>query len=282
MFDFFKRGKKTSPASELRALLGDYELPGFPSVVMEVLSMLRDPEAEGSDIAARVQMDMDMSVKILRLTNSSAFGLSTKVSNVQHAVTILGRSRLESMLLTYAVAAGIPKQMDIMDLNLYWLTAARRACLARHIARRLHAASQADSFTAALLQDLALPLLSEFNGEKYNAVFQTWMADDATDLCALEQDAFGYDHASIGALAAEEWGLSDYLVQSIAGHHDRSVRSPAEPAVRLVSMIRYDRDQDMSPLIAVLYDEFGMESHVTAEMIEMAFEEAEQFAGTFL
>lgn len=280
MFDFFKRSKKITPAAELKNLLGNYELPGLPTVVMDVLSMLRDPEAESSDIASRVQMDMDMSVKILRLTNSSAFGLTTKVSNVQHAVTILGRSRLESMLLTYAVTSAIPKTMDVMELERYWLAAARRACLARHLARRLHAATQADSFTAALLQDLALPLLSDRYGEKYRKVFERWMEEDCS-LIELEEDAFGVNHAHVGALAAEEWGLSDYLIQSIAAHHDLSPSSQAEAAVRVVSMIKYDRDQDMQPLIQAVYDEFGLEQCRVEEMIELAFDEAEQFAGTF-
>ncbi len=282
MFNFFKRTQR-DPRKNLKALLGDYELPRFPAVVMDVLAMLRDPNAETSDIADKIQMDLNMSVKILRLINSAAFGLSTKVSNLHHAVTILGRSRLESMLLTYAVASSIPPTMDCMDVSVFWLASARRACLAKHLAQRLHAATQADSFTAALLQDLALPLISERNGKAYTDLINQWHADPEADIGSMEQEAFGYDHSTIGALIAEEWGLSDYLIQSIAGHHDLSEHSAAEPAVRLVSLVRYHDEEDngLEHLIKTAEDDYGMDRTLMEELVSVAFDEAEQFAGTF-
>ena len=123
MLKLFNR-KQKDPKQELRALLGNYELQKLPAGVMTVLSMLRDPLSETNDIANQIQMDLGMSVKILRLINSAAYGLTTKVSNVQHAVTILGRSRLGSMLLTYAMATTIPPTLECMDVNCFWLGAA--------------------------------------------------------------------------------------------------------------------------------------------------------------
>ena len=173
MVNFFKR-KQKDPKEELKALLGDYELQRFPAAVMNVLGMLRDPHTETKDITDQIQMDLGMSIKILRLINSAAFGLTTKVSNLHHAVTILGRSRLESMLLTYAVVNTIPPTLGCMEISCFWLASARRACLAKHIAQHLHAATQAESFTAALLQDLAIPLISEVKGPMYKGLLQKW------------------------------------------------------------------------------------------------------------
>ena len=166
MFDFIKR-KQKDPKEELKELLGGYELPKFPGVVINVLGMLRDPNTETKDIADRIRMDLGMNIKILRLINSVAFGLITKVSNLNHAITILGRSRLESMLLTYAVVNTIPPSLSCMEISCFWLASARRACLAKHIALHLHAATQAESFTAALLQDLAVPLISKGKRQLY-------------------------------------------------------------------------------------------------------------------
>lgn len=281
MFNFFKRTEK-DPAKQLKALLGDYQLPGFPNVVMDVLSMLRDPYSEISDVADKVQMDIDMSVKILRLTNSAASGLSTKISNIQHAVTILGRSRIESLLLTYAVSSTFPPRTECLEISQFWLAAARRACLAKQFAQKVHAATQADSFTAALLQDLAVPLLSMRHGAEFSRIFNQWNEEADADLVALEQAQFGYDHQSIGALMAKEWGLSDYLIKSIAGHHDLSSESTADPAVRLVSLIRYNQEEDVEPMIRLAQDEFGIAPHAFEEMLAVAFDEAQQFSDMFV
>lgn len=281
MFDFFKRSKK-NPKKELTALLGTYELQRFPTVVMDVLSMLRDPHTKTSDIADTIQMDMGMSIKVLRLINSAAFGLTNNVSNLHHAVTILGRSQLESMLLTYAVASSIPPSLDCMEISRFWLASARRACLAKHVAQHLHAATQADSFTAAFLQDLAVPLISTRNGSTYTSLLNEWHADQEADIVDMERTCFDYDHTSIGALVAEEWGLSNYLINAIAGHHDLSEQSSAEPAVRLVSLVRYfDDENSMERLLTTADTEFGISRNMMEEMITRSFDEAEQFSETF-
>ena len=281
MFDFFKR-KKKDPKNELKTLLGDYELQSFPTAVMNVLGMLRDPHSEVKDITDQIQMDPGMNIKILRLVNSAAFGLVTKVSNIHHAVTILGRSRLESMLLTYAVSTTIPPKLDCMEVSRFWLASARRACLAKHIALHLHAATQAESFTSALLQDMAIPLLSEGKSQPYKDLLKKWHADQEADIDFMERELLGYDHPSIGALVAESWGLPEYLIHAIAGHHDLSQQSSSEPAVRLVSLIRYfDEDDGTDRLLKTAEKDFGISMNMMKEMISKAFAEAEQFADTF-
>jgi len=280
MVSFFKR-KQKDPKEELKALLGDYELQRFPAAVMNVLGMLRDPHTETKDITDQIQMDLGMSIKILRLINSAAFGLTTKVSNLHHAVTILGRSRLESMLLTYAVATTFPPTLDCMEISCFWLASARRACLAKHIALHLHAATQSESFIAALLQDLAVPLISEGKKLIYKDLLKKWHADKEADIDVMERELFGYDHPAIGALVAEKWALPEYLTHAIAGHHDLSEQSLAEPAVRLVSLVRYfDEDDGTERLIKTAEKDFGIGRNMMEEMISKAFAEAEQFAET--
>lgn len=281
MFDFFKR-KQKDPKEKLKELLGDYELESFPAGVMNALSILRDPHSEIKDIADQIQMDPGMNIKILRLVNSAAFSLVTKVSSLHHAATILGRSRLESMLLTYAVATTIPPHMECMEISCFWLAAARRACLAKHIALHLHAATQAESFTAALLQDLAIPLISKGNGQLYIDLLKKWHADRAADIDVMERELLGYDHSSIGALVLEGWGLPEYLIHAIAGHHDLSEQSSAEPAVRLVSLVRYfDEDDGTERLLQTAEKDFGIGINMMKKMISKAFAEAEHFADTF-
>ena len=133
MFKLLKR-KNQDPKEELRELLGQYELPTFSSSMVDLLRLLRDPEIPMAEVASRVEMDPGLTVRILRLINSAGFGLMTEVSNLQHAVSLLGRSRLESLVLTFAATEGISVQMDGLDSTRFWGAAARRATLARVLA----------------------------------------------------------------------------------------------------------------------------------------------------
>lgn len=282
MFNFFKR-KKNNPQGELEVLLGSFELQSFPSAVMNVLSTLRDPESSMNEIADQVEMDPGMHVKVLRMVNSVGFGLANKIGNLRHAITIMGRSRLESLILSYAVSDGLPPSMECMQMSLFWEAAAKRACLARVLAQQLHAATEAESFTAGLLQDMAIPVISKAKPSEYKRILEEWHANPDADLVALEQNEFGYDHASIGALMAESWGLPETLINALASHHDQGPDSAAEPAVQLVSFLKYAEDDDGPYRLAeTAQKKFGVHAHLVEEMLEKAFADAKEFAKLFI
>jgi HD-like signal output (HDOD) protein len=281
MFDFFKREKK-NPQAELKAFLGSFELQSFSSAVMNVLATLRDPESSMSEISSRIEMDPGMHVKVLQMVNSAGFGLAKKIGNLHHAVTLMGRSRLESMVLTFAVSNGLPPTMDCMEMSLFWQAAARRACLARGLAQHLHAATEAESFTLGLLQDIALPLICKAKPGEYPEILKEWHANPEANLAELERSRFGYDHASIGALMAEDWGLPETLINGMASHHDLSSESQADPAVRLVSYIKYsDEDNGVARLTETAQKEYGIHTHLVTEMLDKAFADAQEFARLF-
>jgi HD-like signal output (HDOD) protein len=279
MFNFFRR-KDRDPQKDLKGLLHNYELQSFPAVTTSVLGMLRDPESSIVEIAEQVEMDPGMHVKVLQLVNSVAFGLMKKVSSLRHAVTLLGRSRLESVVLSIAVSNSLPAANSFsFDASHFWLVAARRACLARLLAQHLHAATQAECFTAALLQDVAIPVLSTVKKEKYDTIIDQWNADAELDIIDLEKETFGYDHAHVGSLIAGSWGLPDYLVNAIGGHHGSDEEIKVDPAIRLVAHLRYNDASDGTEKI--LFDcreTFHISEELVRDMISTSFEEAKKIS----
>jgi HD-like signal output (HDOD) protein len=281
-FNFFKRKKKENPRSELKKLLGSYEISTFPNTVMKVLDMLRDPDVSLNVIGEEMLMDPGMHIKMLRMVNSAAFGLASKVSNIKHAVTITGRARLESVVLSFAVSDNISAKMECIPEKSFWLAAARRACLAKLIAQKTNPSMVSECFTAGLLQDMAIPVLAQANKKIYTGIIRKWHASPATNLLDLERGVFGYDHASIGGLMATNWGLPDFLVNAIAGHHDFGSASPAPISVRLTSFIRYYEGQENTEFLVKAFAKvFKLEIAKANRIIERAFSEADEFSRVF-
>jgi len=279
MLNVFRKHKK-DPKSELRSLLGDYELPSFSGTVMNVLATLRNPDFSMTEVAEQLQADPGLHVKILKTVNSAAFGLSTRVSNLHHAVTLLGRSRLETIVLSQAVNGVLPTvEFPFFDMRQFWVSAARRASLARALAHHLHPTTQVESFTAGLLQDMALPVLITIKPKEYRIIMRRWKTEKESWLDTLEREALGYDHPMIGALMAEVWGLPEYLIIALSGHHDWDEKSQVEPAIKLVSYIRGgDKEDDTDIIINLCIEKFGMEQNMATEMINKAIEDAKELA----
>ena len=87
---------------------------------------------------------------------------------------------------------------------------------------------------------MALPVLADIHGKDYHDVLENWDNDSESQLAELEMESFGYDHAMAGSLMAKEWNLPDYLIESISEHHSDAAEINVEPAIRLISGMRYD------------------------------------------
>lgn len=279
MFKLFKR-KKSDPAEELKDILNGYELPSFPAAVMNVLSMLRDPESSMVAIAELIKVDPGMNVRVLGTVNSAAFGLASKVSNIQHAVTLLGRSRLEAIILSLAVRDSVPPaKASCFNIGEFWRTAARRASLARLLAHKLHPVTETESFTAGLLQDMGIPVIVDIKKEEYCGLLKRYYENRSSNIEEMEREAFGFDHQTIGGLMAEKWELPEYMVNAIGNHHGGADEGGVDPAVYLVSLLReYDQPEGNEMLFKVAENDFGIKKEEMLDAINSAFQDAEEFS----
>ena len=278
MFKLFNKNRKNDEAG-LDDLLKDFELPSFPEAVMQVMNLLRQPESSTREITSLLEMDPGMHARVLKTVNSASFGIATEVTSVQHAIGLLGRSRLEAIIVSIAVLSSMPP-VDArgFDAGCFWLTSAQRASLARALSIRLHPTTQAESFTAGLLQDMGVPVLASAQNDTYGDLYARWKQVPDQSLSELEREAFGYDHAQVGARVARVWKLPEFLIDSISSHHDADAEEHVPAAVHLVSSMCDGADDfNRARLIDLCRDRHGLDAETIASDYETALEHAREF-----
>ncbi|MEQ8785151.1 MAG: HDOD domain-containing protein [Pirellulaceae bacterium] len=77
----------------------------------------------------------------------------------------------------------------------------------------------ADLFIASLLQDMAIPVLAKELPEHYEALLGGQHSGRAR-LSDLENERFGWNHATAAGMMARGWGLSEELAELIEMHTD--------------------------------------------------------------
>ena len=281
MLKLLKRKKKDA---DVECALAGAELPSFPSVVMAALEKVRDENAPLGEIADAVSADPALSINLLGTVNSAAYGLRHEVRSVHHAVSLLGRSQVESMLIGLAVRDTLPSQHARgFDPSRFWTTAARRAVVARAIADEIAPAQRSECFTAALLQDMAVPLMSQLHGDSYGDVLTAWHNGDSA-LDRLESDAFGWDHATVGATLCGKWDFPQSITDAIASHH---VPEP-EPGSELLgsAIVAPLREKNEESGIAQTSETIcrllGFDEERAAQLLDRSFEEAESLSEMFV
>jgi HD-like signal output (HDOD) protein len=255
-----------SPEDALKASIGTYELPSFPKVGREVLTMLQDPEVQTSKVLHTLQSDPGLVARVLKAVNSATFATRRPVETLAQAVSMLGLNELESLVVSATVPALVNSSpLPKAAMHDFWAASARRAFVARGIAERRSPARAPSSYVAALLQDMALPFLVHHRQEQYGPMLQDWRSGDLRDLVGAERDAFGWDHSTVAGWMCEVWRLPESLRTSIVNHHEAEGAptevhavshlpegvpvEDCEPACSAVSSALGGTDEDMQSML---------------------------------
>ena len=90
---------------EISEVLGLEDVVGAcPAVVARITEVAGDPNATARDIADIIATDEGLTTRVLKLVNSSFFGLAGRISTVTQATVILGMREVKS--LVYSVPVG--------------------------------------------------------------------------------------------------------------------------------------------------------------------------------
>lgn len=263
--------------------MGALQLPSFPQITMAALDKARDENASLTELADILSTDPGLSVTIMKTVNSAAYGMRQRVKNIHHAVSLLGRNEIEAMLIAAAVRGSLPVSgVAGFDPRRFWTTAAKRAAAARGLARHVDPSTASESFTAALLQDMAIPVILEQRGGLYADVVAAWHQGDM-DLARLERMSFDWDHALVGAQMGEHWQFPEALIHAIGSHHSSDGGAyEVLPAVALVSHLReVNEELGTERVVEEASSKYGVDPDQTLQILEESFDAAGEMATLF-
>ena len=73
----------------------------MPQVALRMLENIKNPDTSMHQLAEILAMDPPLSAKVLNVVNSPFFGLSRKITNLPHAVNLLGEESLKYIALSF-------------------------------------------------------------------------------------------------------------------------------------------------------------------------------------
>ncbi len=227
------------PRIDLKRILAGAQLPALPQSAIRLLELSQDPHNGPAEFAFPIEADPGLTGQVLRFVNSSYFGFSREISSVKLAITLVGIRTIKNFSLWSAVFSLMPNpKCGPFDLKLLWQDSLRRALFARHVAKLLGAKEPEDAFSAALLQDMAVPLLAKEASQLYTKLIQS-RNDGKVRLSAIEQQVLGWTHAEAAGMMARQWNLPEAFAVLIEHHHQATQlagQSQVEPATMSVAL----------------------------------------------
>ena len=79
------------------------DLPTLPNVFLKLIRLMRIPNTSIKEIANVIETDPAISMKILKLVNSSFYGLSRKVDSIHQSAVLLGNEALKNIIISISI-----------------------------------------------------------------------------------------------------------------------------------------------------------------------------------
>ncbi len=209
-------------------------LPPLPMVTRQLLTVMRDEESSAEDVAKVLSSDGMLAGKVLKLVNSSFYGVTTEVTTISRAVVILGFSGIRNLALGFGTVEALAGMGTKSDMTAYWshpmATAAAAQALAPFVNRRT---DPEEAFIAGLMHDIGGYVLAASVPEFYGEISRL----PAHERLRRELEETGFTHPQIGQGLLKFWELPESFTNSARFHHDVDVATCGEqPLTTLVAL----------------------------------------------
>ena len=209
-------------------------LPALPATSMRLVSMLAGGGAHADlrEVEQIVCHDEAVAAAVLRLANSAACASPGRVFGLSEAIRRLGARTLCRIALETQASGLLADAGRSYGLRRGALSqAALGGAVAADILARRHGANAELCFVAALLRDIGKLAIDKLAGP--DALERIAAQAEARPFLAFEREAFGIDHAELGALLCERWHLPDEIVRAVRHHHE----PPDAPSDRVSDIV---------------------------------------------
>lgn len=208
----------TAGQISLEDVLASAQLPALPQTAIRLLELSQDANNGPAEFAKPIEADAGLMGQVLRFVNSSYFGFAREIASVRQALQLVGIRTIKNFALWSAVFSLIPNpKFGPFDLRSLWQDSLRRAVFARLLGKLLKLPNAEDLFAAALLQDMAIPLLLKELPTQYAELVER-RGTERVRLSHLEREVFGWDHAQAAAALCRNWKLPEEFATIIERH----------------------------------------------------------------
>nr|WP_194733738.1 HDOD domain-containing protein [Pseudomonas fluorescens] len=220
-------------AEQIQQALQGISVPPQPQIMVDLQMEQYMPDPDLEVIARLISQDPGLSGALLKIVNSSYYGLSNKIASIQRAVNLLGSRSIINLINALSIK-GEMSDDTIVTLNRFWDTAQDVAMTCLTLAKRTGSQAVDEAYALGLFHDCGVPLMLK-RFPDYMAVLEEAYANAGQDCRVVdtENNAFNTNHAVVGYYTAKSWRLPEHVTDAIANHHnalavfsDESSRNP--------------------------------------------------------
>ena len=194
------------------------ELPTLPAIAHRISYLLEDETVDYRKIAALIEQDPPLAVKILRIANSPLHMTLSKIHTIEHALAILGANELRSILSALAVYDFFQQQEgNGFDRKGFWRHAIVCSQIAKYLAH--HFRCQDDAiFLSGLIHDIGKIVFDAYFRDDFKQILNL-VATQHQSFSTAEKAVLGVTHYQVAAKLLRQWDFPPQVIRPVLYHH---------------------------------------------------------------
>ena len=202
------------------ALASINRIATLPKIAGRILELLDDPNATADDLQKVIAGDPVLSARVLKVVNSSFYGMPAAVSSIKQAVVMLGLSGVKNIALAASLSKLFGGRHSPGDLDPQgpWQHSTGVAAAAKLISG--HIGGDGESlFLAGLLHDVGTLIAMQAMRQQFAELIEDrkGLTEDAyTD---MERRILGTTHEELGAALCRRWNFPKEIQAAVEFHH---------------------------------------------------------------
>jgi putative nucleotidyltransferase with HDIG domain len=202
------------------------DLPLRVGTLQRLLEIISSEVSSVRELESIIHFDQALSAKILRLANSSFYGMRGNVLTVAEAIMRIGFAQVESICLCTLLMQLCSDQsgLDPAEGEGLWKHAFATARIASLIAQTKPWMSKELAYALGLLHDLGRLAMTVHFNEYYRLISS--LAESRKIPRWLVESEYGFTHREIGRWMCFKWALPEIYARVTEYHHQPD-RSPS-------------------------------------------------------
>ncbi len=203
------------------------ELDSLPTpnfVVAKVLELVGQPDVSASQLTEVIEKDPNLTVRIMKLSNSAYYGLPQKITTLSHAVMILGFKTVRNLvasIYTYDTFFSSKAETGGISPDKMWQHLIGTAIATEQISDSVGFINKEEAFLVGMLHDLGKMVLAKLFPNYTEAIVKLASTKSMTYRRAEEALELP-DHVSIAGYLMEKWKFPQNIRTPIDYHHNPS------------------------------------------------------------
>ncbi|NJK32598.1 MAG: HDOD domain-containing protein [Deltaproteobacteria bacterium] len=207
-----------------RALKEISHIATLPEITVRIVELVEDPSSTAADLRSLIEHDPALCARVLKVVNSSFYGMPGQVASIERAIVLLGLNAVKNI----AISASLTKMFKTGNIcpgfaaKDLWVHSAGVAAAAKLIAAELGMAMTDQAFLAGLIHDLGVMVELQYDRNRIIDVIDRVDPDTAGNptgnMIEAELAIYGATHQQFGEGLCRKWHFPPTLAE-VCGHH---------------------------------------------------------------